>query len=613
MVVKTANEIWPDGPMGSPYEPDKAEIREWGTALEDGLAAAPQTASPLSGSDLGQTLVIDEDGKLRPSGDIPLYLGQVATRCGVSQSVSTTNKQIMSRSRHFARDDIILLQLVLGNYYVDATQEQPSGGTITVTASIEYPEGQFKQVRFNGGASSVAISDFTEIVSEPVAIQIPDGAEFFVRTYATSANGIVFTPQRDFTNGERCAFNSVGITDMTMSTTYDAMPDNGAAAIYRPLAIVAQTKKRTLFIVADSREFGIGDTPGEASDQGYAERCVSRACAYINVSRSGFAASEFVASHTRRLVLAQYCTDVLVHLGINDALAGDSSGTIIANLQTIAGYFTTQRVWTATIEPVTTSTDGWTTSVNQTIDATSNTARTGVNTAIRNGLTGYAGYFDVALVLEGTGTTAGLWKTSAGRALTGDGTHANTLGYQTVQESGIIDPKVFFAVPDQTPKFASGKQAAAGSLSGIPLDPASLAARPRFRAVKGGSGNSQTVTSATDTLVTFGFALIDNGYFDTATARFKPPEGVYFLKAQLTITAGIVDQAAAIVSIRKNGTAVTTKYTGISGTGVFSVDVSDIFEAKSGDYFEVYIQVNGTGDKTVTGSNLQTFFEGFAI
>ena len=563
----------------------------------------------------GQTLVITEAGELRASGDLTEYLGQVATRCGASQSLNTTNKQIMSRSRHFARDDISSLQLMYGNWWISSSQEEPSGGTITVTASIEYPEGQFTQVRWNGGATSCTIADFSNApLSDAVSLQIPEGAEFFVRTYASSANGILFCPQRDLANGERCGFGPTAIADMTMSGAYDTMPDNGTDAIFRPLAIVAPTKKRSVLIVGDSRSFGIGDTPSETSDQGNVDRSISRACGTINVSRSGVAAFEFLASHALRLPLAQYCSTVYVHLGINDALAGNTAATIIGNLQSVAALFSAKPVWTATLEPVTTSTDGWTTAANQTVDA-SDGVRQAINTAIRGGLAGFAGFFDVAYGVEGVGSGSGKWKVVAGRPLTSDGIHENTLGYRALQESGLVNPRKFYDVPGQTPKFATPAQAVAGAASGVPLDPASLAGRPKFKAIKGGATlNSQTISAATQTVLTFGFESVDvGGFFDTTTARFTPPPGLYRLKGQATVTAGITDGALATLSVLKNGAVASQFFLRTSGASGFSITHDDIVEANGADYFQLAFEMSGAGDKTVTGNNLQTFFEGYAI
>jgi hypothetical protein len=38
-MVKTAAEIWPDGPIGNPFEPYKPDIRDWGTWIEQIIAA----------------------------------------------------------------------------------------------------------------------------------------------------------------------------------------------------------------------------------------------------------------------------------------------------------------------------------------------------------------------------------------------------------------------------------------------------------------------------------------------------------------------------------------------------------------------------------------------
>jgi len=48
-MVEIANDIWADGPGPTPYEPPKADIREWGTDKEDRLGVAETTIVALDG------------------------------------------------------------------------------------------------------------------------------------------------------------------------------------------------------------------------------------------------------------------------------------------------------------------------------------------------------------------------------------------------------------------------------------------------------------------------------------------------------------------------------------------------------------------------------------
>jgi hypothetical protein len=49
-MVETANNIWADGPGGSPYEPDKAQIRAWGTWVESTISSFLATGGKIYGS-----------------------------------------------------------------------------------------------------------------------------------------------------------------------------------------------------------------------------------------------------------------------------------------------------------------------------------------------------------------------------------------------------------------------------------------------------------------------------------------------------------------------------------------------------------------------------------
>lgn len=67
------------------------------------------------------------------------YLGQVATRCRQAHNFFDTSTEAMCRSSHFARDNITSLQVIWTNWYCEANQELLTGGTMTLTGSVEYP------------------------------------------------------------------------------------------------------------------------------------------------------------------------------------------------------------------------------------------------------------------------------------------------------------------------------------------------------------------------------------------------------------------------------------------------------------------------------------------
>jgi hypothetical protein len=97
-------------------------------------------------------------------GSSLLYTGQLATRSFVPQINSTSNKQMMSRSRHISRTTITSLAIVVANWYVSHSTliEVANGGPATITASVEYPAGTFTQIKF-GGSASGTLPDMNEL------------------------------------------------------------------------------------------------------------------------------------------------------------------------------------------------------------------------------------------------------------------------------------------------------------------------------------------------------------------------------------------------------------------------------------------------------------------
>lgn len=650
-MVEVANTIWADGPSFDPQEPEKAEIREWGTWIEntikdsvtplvygavgDGVTNDNAAFSQVEASGkpcflpAGYTFVITLDlqgkyygpGKILKSG-VELFgsplgekpwgnrLGQIANRTVVPAFLSLTNKQIMSRSRHFASDRISGLRLIYPNWYHSGNAEAELGGSITVTASIEYPKGEFHRVTWSG-ANSINIGNLSNSpASDEIPVQIPDGAEFFIRTYQSSATGIVYSAVEDPLNGEAADFGVSGIPDLTMGGT---ITNSGLNAIYMPIAILGTTSKPSVMIVGDSRESGASfDTPSPSSVMGYAARALVSMCGFMNLARGGERLAEFVDSHGLRLALAQYCTHVIIHSGINDFTAGQSAAGALSDLATIIGYFPGKEIWLGTVEPVTTSSDGWTTVSGQTIDAVSNAARVAFNDTIRAGIAGVEGYFDVADVLE-SGRNSGKWRSPAGTALTSDGTHANPAGYLLVEQNGIIDPRKFFRNWAPRPRFATLEEARSGKSQHLIVSPAALGPRPIFKATKNGTDQTGIVAS-TGTKITWSTAAIDTGgHFSTADARWTPPAGFYRFHGQILVTAGLVDAAQSQIRIAKNAATVAEYTLRPSGSSGHTLSVDCILEANGTDYFEVWVNLGGTGDKTVSGDPTKSYFEGHPL
>lgn len=132
-------------------------------------------------------------------------------------------------------------------------------------------------------------------------------------------------------------------------------------------------------------------------------------------------------------------------------------------------------------------------------------------------------------------------------------------------------------------------------------------ARAAFSANKGGT--TQDVTAGTSTRITFGTEVFDiGGHFSGSI--WTPPPGRYLLSGQALVLSGEADATNSLF-LRKNGSMIRQAQAQWAGVG--SVGISAIVTANGSDTFELAIDMGGTGSKTITGAEANTWFEGVAI
>jgi hypothetical protein len=344
----------------------------------------------------------------------------------------------MCRSRHTARDNLDSLRLVYANWY---QSESNGGSTAAVTASVEYPIGVYTQVGFAGTGAATLTAGAT-VTSDTVPVAIPDGADFFVRTYFINSTGVPINAiPGDYANGDACEIGT-SVDDKTMSGTI-GVTNPGANLLYTPVAIIGYTTKPTFALVGDSRVIGgsdsvAGDTTG---DMGCIARSIGAAYGYMNMGNGGEFAQTFIATHAKRLALAAYCSHVVVEYGINDIGSGRTAAQVYADLQTIWGYFTGKTVIQQTITPYTSSSDGWTTLAGQTPQSIV-AARPALNDLIRATPIATARYVEVADVVESS-RNSGKWKVP-GYADLVDGIHETYVANAAIRDSGVLNPYQFY-------------------------------------------------------------------------------------------------------------------------------------------------------------------------
>ncbi|MDO7844605.1 SGNH/GDSL hydrolase family protein [Sphingomonas immobilis] len=365
----------------------------------------------------------------------PAAIAPVATRCAFARGYSATPKQMMARTYHRALDDISALQIVEANWYSNAGTETGTGGTLSVTAAIEYPLNTCTAVTW-GGAGTGSAATNTNLFSDFVAVSIPKGALFAIRRYVTNASGIVFSTISDQTDRgfgiDVFGYAASGIADQTLSGTQVSTAQAAGLCSY-PAAILARTRRPSFGIVGDSRSAGAITTSSTASfdasgNVGEIARGLATAgYAALNGGVYGTQAAQFVASHARQVEILRYCPYIVLEHAINDVTAGRTAAQIQADLTAIAGYFPNARIIVSTTPPVTSSTDGWASLANQTTHA-NNAVRVAVNTWKRGVPQPFFDCWDVADTVE-SARNSGLWKPN----FTLDGTHESDVAYAAIQ------------------------------------------------------------------------------------------------------------------------------------------------------------------------------------
>jgi hypothetical protein len=372
-------------------------------------------------------------------GGSPAALRSIATRSQVPQSLSATNKQFMSRSRHICRTSVSQLKIVVANFFGSNVDFLP-GGPATYTASIEYPAGTFTQVTFSGSATgTVADGDF--LLSDFVNVTIPQDADFFVRMFYNNAAGIVFCGMnhQDTANGDQFAFAVSGVVDMTMGGTIPSTAGNAAF----PAAIVGMSTKPVVALIGDSRCYGQADTyVGTSGNRGEIAPSIAPSLATLSVATPSDRCSAWPTNHPKRLALVKaYATHAVVQLGIND-FAGNRTAAQVQTDNLAIGAAIALPSWYCTVAPKTTSTDSFATLANQTINA-QDAARVTYNNAVRAGLPGASGFFEIADPTESS-RDSGKWIVNGtANFATSDGLHENHPANAAITASGNIDPSVF--------------------------------------------------------------------------------------------------------------------------------------------------------------------------
>lgn len=385
------------------------------------------------------------------------YTGLAATRCRFLTSFISGNKQIMTRSPHVAAVDISSLKIKIANFRLlaDDSTEVATGGTMTVTAAVEY-SGVFTQIKFAGSASGTCASG--AVLTSDVTLGdlgIPAGATFFIRTFVTNPAGIIYNAWRNSAMGEVTNVGASGLSDQTMGGTITSI-GNFSAPVQ---AIIATTNQPSVCIIGDSKSHGFLDTAESATAagpglRGEIAKSFPATLPFLNLATGGMRANLWASQSTGRSSFLGDCSHFVINLGHNDIyVSSASAATLKTNIESITAAILaakpSAKITICTQTHKSTSASGnWTSDADQTASG-GNSDRVAYNNIVRAlGVTGQNnGLFEIAWQVESAHDNS-LWKSDGtNKKYTSDGVHEQPAGYDLIVSSGAVDYAAKFVYP----------------------------------------------------------------------------------------------------------------------------------------------------------------------
>lgn len=347
---------------------------------------------------------------------------------------------VTSRYRHVVDIDCTSPELVFCNWYNNGGTDADGSSWVLVKSFVHLGDGTALPVLFDG---------------QPTA-WIPPGGQSVGQFGTTLNRGDVIFSQTNIAvfSGDRFPLGRITDSTQTEGVVAGDFTEGSVAASavrgYGPWAILGvptlPVASPSVLFFGDSRVVGYGDPAGTADTRGWVSRAFDGNLSYLNLGISG--SSVLIASTLgylrRRLALANLCQfdAAVVVYGINDIIGGATAAEVEARLSALYGFLadTGIPVYGGTVSPVTSSTDDWQTTVNQTT-AAHNTERVTLNNWIRTTPAPLSGFFELADAVE-SARDSGLWKASGVPfGFTADGVHESSGG--AAAEAAVVDPSTF--------------------------------------------------------------------------------------------------------------------------------------------------------------------------
>ena len=380
-------------------------------------------------------------------GGKAVQLRQVTNRVGVPTTFSAVTTSQFSRSWQISYVPIRKIKLGWANWGVDtanskglgAGTETGPGGTMTISASVEYPRGTFTQLTWDNGATSGTIANGATGESDTVDLgfTLPPFRWFRIAVHAACPSGtwnMNFDNACDRAHGDEFAF---GGANNTMNAT---VAGTNTTSGMLPLYVLGQSDLGVWGIVGDSIASSQGEDgfPDPSGGRGILGRGLAQHGPHINYTTPGDLAQNFVLSHDKRIaaLVRGGVTRVIDQYGSNDFNGGRTATQVLADKAAIRSYIPGLPWFECTTTPKTTGT--FLTAAAQAVwDTAKNTQRVAHNNAIRAGIAGVENFVDAAGIVEtspgnevGPVKDGGVWI----GGLSKDGTH------QTIRASLAVLP-----------------------------------------------------------------------------------------------------------------------------------------------------------------------------
>lgn len=369
---------------------------------------------------------------------------QIANITSYPEQFTTGNAQAGVIQPFVPIYDMYSVQIVIPNC---GGEDVSSGGTLSATASLEYPTGVFTPITFGGSGtgSTSGLLLTSDVVN--LSTPVPTGVAANIRIHGAHTNSTFgSSPSFQSNLGYVTQFGAT-VTDVTAGGT---LTNSAANLAFGACVIAGRHNGKAVAAFGDSICFGTGSTGNNNNTPvgGVIVPSLFGLVPTVNAGLEGSTANGLLNNGVARKAIAQFFTHVASNFGTNDlGASGRTAAQLIGDIDALITLYAPIPFYQGTIIPRATSTDNFATAVNQTTVLPFNTDKNTVNAHIR----ALSKRLLIGDALEDV-LNSGIWVnpgdgTATAACTASDGVHAGLhptqTGYNVVQTSGTAAPSVF--------------------------------------------------------------------------------------------------------------------------------------------------------------------------